>query len=468
MHPTTRIETAFWYGCTIVILLGAALYNGFPLVTSDTGAYINSGFHWDVPRDRPIIYGIFLRLASLRYSLWLAVGVQCAILAALLLRAVRVLAPRTVAPGWRVGIVLLSSWATGLAWFSGQVMPDIFTGIGLLTMLLLYFDDHLGRLGRGLLLALLLLCAIMHSSNLLTFSLLGLLVAAVAWVVRHRTPVLPGRRVVPVLAVVLSGWLVLPAIHAAFGGGFAISRSSYMFLMGRLVESGVLDKYLAKRCDKDTPPELCKFRNELPNDAITFLWDGQSVPNRTGGWEAHETEYKAIIQDVLTSPRYYPLLLTEAIQATLRQVVSVEHGDGLTPFRENSNPFWKVQESFPYELREYLSSRQNQSRLDFTDLTARNQLTLLLTVGVLCAALGSRLRHRLTARERLWLLVAITGIVTNAGVTGSLANVLSRLQTRVVWVLPFSVLCLLVAHGPALLAYLRGWLRATPSDASSN
>jgi hypothetical protein len=209
---------------------------------------------------------------------------------------------------------------------------------------------------------------------------------------------------------------------------------------------------------------MCKYRGELPNDAITFLWDGQSVPNRTGGWEAHQAEYNHIIRDVLTSPRYYPMLLTEAVQATLRQVTSVELGDGLTAHRENTNPFWKVQESFPYELREYLMSRQNQSKLEFSDTNSRNEAVLLLTVGLLCLGLGTAFRKYLPAQQRLWLLVSLLGVVTNAGVTGGLANVLSRLQTRVVWVLPFSVLCLVVAHFPAIKACLAPGRVPNPKD----
>ena len=458
-----RLEAAFWYGCAVLILLSAALYNGFPLVTSDTGAYINSGFHWEVPTDRPITYGLFVRLSSLGFSLWLVVLAQCLLLAAVLLRCVRVLVPGVASPALRTGLVLLSAWATGLAWFSGQLMPDIFTALGLLTLLLLLFDTGLTGLGRGGALLLLLLCALMHSSNLLTYSLVVLAVLDVAALARLPQRGLLSRRALrQVAAVVFSSWLLLPALHWSFGGGFTISRSSYMFVMGRLLESGVLDAFLNDHCGTGTSYDLCQYRYQLPNDAITFLWDGQSVPNRTGGWEAHRAEYQQVIRAILTSPRYYPALASEAVQATLRQLVSVDHGDGLTAYRDNTNPFWKVQEYFPFELREYLSSYQNQSRLNFTDLSARNQFTLLLTLAGLLLLLGTPVREALAPRARLWLLVCIVGVVANAGVTGGLANVISRLQTRVVWVLPFSVLCLGVAGYPTIVSYFRARLGAGP------
>ncbi|MFK8101257.1 MAG: hypothetical protein AB8G15_01985, partial [Saprospiraceae bacterium] len=54
-----------------IILLFVAFYNGYPLVYSDTGTYIQSGFELFVPVDRPLTYGLFLRYTSLGISPWL-------------------------------------------------------------------------------------------------------------------------------------------------------------------------------------------------------------------------------------------------------------------------------------------------------------------------------------------------------------------------------------------------------------
>ena len=67
-----------------LLLLTAALFNGYPLVFSDSGTYVFSGWEMKVPVDRPIIYGIFLRVVSAGFSLWLPVMVQCFVLAWLL------------------------------------------------------------------------------------------------------------------------------------------------------------------------------------------------------------------------------------------------------------------------------------------------------------------------------------------------------------------------------------------------
>ena len=44
----------------IIMLLSAAFYNGFPLVYSDSGTYLNSGSEFFVPDDRPITYGLLI------------------------------------------------------------------------------------------------------------------------------------------------------------------------------------------------------------------------------------------------------------------------------------------------------------------------------------------------------------------------------------------------------------------------
>jgi hypothetical protein len=47
------------------VLMFFALSDNFPIVTSDSGTYISSGFTLHAPQDRPIFYGLFIRFTSL-------------------------------------------------------------------------------------------------------------------------------------------------------------------------------------------------------------------------------------------------------------------------------------------------------------------------------------------------------------------------------------------------------------------
>ena len=60
-----NLKTLLFRLLSAFILIIPAFYNGFPLVYSDTGAYISSGMELIFPIDRPITYGLFMRLCSL-------------------------------------------------------------------------------------------------------------------------------------------------------------------------------------------------------------------------------------------------------------------------------------------------------------------------------------------------------------------------------------------------------------------
>lgn len=437
-----------------LICLSAALYNGFPLVSSDTGAYLVAATTLKVPTDRPIVYGLFMRLTSLRFSYWLVVWAQALLLAALLLRCVAAAAPWLRSRALRLALLAGLAWATGFSWYCSQLMPDIFTALGLLALGLLVLGQFRSRLEQGLLLALALLCATVHTSNLLSYSLALLAVGAVAWQQRlFGRGLLRRAHWLAATVVVLAGWVVLPAVHAAFGGGFTLTRAAPVFIMGRLVEAGIIDAYLDDHCGEAQAEWLCAYRDRLPNDAITFLWDGSSPYAQTGGLEPNLAGYRRIVRSILTSPRYYPRLASLAVQSTLRQLTHLAHGDGLWAYRENSSPYWRIAELAPFEMKPYLSSLQNHGSLHFEELTERAyraQLWALVVVLAAAAALGAGRLPAGAVPAVLLLTVWGLGLVTNAFATGTLANVLDRLQGRVAWLLPFGALLLLLGALPAL------------------
>src|SRR5437762_11784380 len=63
------------------LMLSAALWNGFPLIFYDTGAYMLQGFaHRFVPERSPV-YSLFIRYVGGGESLWLVAVVQTALIA---------------------------------------------------------------------------------------------------------------------------------------------------------------------------------------------------------------------------------------------------------------------------------------------------------------------------------------------------------------------------------------------------
>ncbi|MGI4883862.1 MAG: hypothetical protein ACRYFR_02755 [Janthinobacterium lividum] len=434
-----------WALLASLVLLYAALYNGFPLVTSDSGTYLDSSVSLVVPIDRPISYGLFIRATNLwGWSVWGAVFVQCLLVGALLLRYVQEFAPRVAHPAARLALVAVAVWATGASWFSCQLMPDIFTAIGLLALGLVLLGRCRGAWERGAWLAVAFAAELMHTSNLVSFSMVAVGGGLLAWQQRWFTP---GQlRAGPWAlgtAAVLAGWGALPALHAAMGGGFTLTRAAPAFAVARLNESGVLARFLDHECGGAYPYSLCKYRDKLPNDAIGFMWSPDTPMQLGGGMEATRDEYRHVISLVLRSPRYYPALAWTAAQATLRQLTHVNLGDGIAPYPKDSPPYWPLMHHYPYELPPFMASLQNRNGLGFGQINERAGVAYLLAVLAALGGVASRaVRRRLAPGSAFWLALVGAGLVANAFATGALANVLDRLQARVAWVLPFAVLVL--------------------------
>src|SRR4051812_5172804 len=104
-----------------------AFYNGFPLVYSDTSTYIASGFELESPFDRPITYGLFLRIFSLNgLSLWFVIFFQSLILSYLIFLVVQLVIRQESFLMFGLLTIILLSLFTGVSWTVSQLMPDVF------------------------------------------------------------------------------------------------------------------------------------------------------------------------------------------------------------------------------------------------------------------------------------------------------------------------------------------------------
>jgi hypothetical protein len=140
------VRVAAAVAAATLLLASIAAYNGFPLVGGDTGVILRVGNHLHVPTERSFAYAIYLRVLREIGGPWLVVLVDSLLAAMILYLTVRVLMERRSIGVYLtiiVGLVLLSS----LPWFTGRLLPDVFSGILVLSMFLLGFGRH--RLGRG-------------------------------------------------------------------------------------------------------------------------------------------------------------------------------------------------------------------------------------------------------------------------------------------------------------------------------
>ncbi|MCB9170849.1 MAG: hypothetical protein H6594_10915 [Flavobacteriales bacterium] len=426
----------------LVILLPAVL-NGFPLVYADTGTYLSSGMVPGIPADRPVTYGLFLRITTLNgLTLWGPVVVQ-ALLAAVLLHRTWGAFTGDRSPLRFLASVTVLSMFSGLGWHAGRLMPDIFTPLAVLALLLLahgrstpgwrLFDAgviafatavHFGN-GPALLLILLLLLLLHTRSPERSSIRRGVLTAALAMVVG-------------VASVVLVNWRV--------DGRPYFSRGTHVFLLGRTLDIGLLPDWLARHC-AEQDNYLCPDHGPLPAHGNELLWSPDGPVQRNGGWDAVRPESEAVLRDVFAEPRSWAWFLGAGVRDAFRQLGYWDLGREMNDpwYREpDSSPYRAIALYFPSELPGYLDSRQVAGTLPMGLSGHMYQVLLglsLVTLVVLLVHGGQD--------QRLLLVMVLGSVVIAAGVCAALAMPDQRFLARVSWLMPWGVM-LVVGRGSLL------------------
>lgn len=281
--------------CTTVIfllLMLPSIFNAFPLVTSDSGTYIGSGIQGWVPIDRPLMYGLFVGFLSFKHSLWYPIIVQNIILAFLLFKIYDHFLAEVKNKMIYVFISFFICTVTGIAWFSAQLMPDVFVGIGFLSLILLLLKP-LRKVEKIILSIFYLLSLATHNSHILIFNLLIFVIAAVVlFNVFSIQQLIPKQRLYFVVFLSLFSLLLNPSINLIYEGKFKHSGSPYAFLVAKYAENGVLSVYLKEKCtigstnSKHLEQGTYFFKNSKSN----LFWDVEGYSMNAGG-KIHQWEY---------------------------------------------------------------------------------------------------------------------------------------------------------------------------------
>jgi hypothetical protein len=421
-------------------LLWPALLNGYPLVYSDTGAYLESGFTRSVPIDRPVAYGLLLWGASREASLWGPILLQAVLVAIALVSAWRSIAPERSRTWGAFLVVVAAVIVSPLAVEASLAIPDFTTPLALLGVAVLTAAPRLGLLRAAGWAALLVFSLAAHLSNLSVVTACSLVLLALSFA---RTPAL---RALRGRALLLSGlaiatWFGVAGLNAALGAPAAVSRAGAVIYSGRLVQMGLLDDILAAECDRATW-KLCAARGELPATGDEFLWgDEQSPFRRTGGFE-NRSELSQIVRASFSKPRWVARQVLSAAGSTLRQLTLGKTEPWITPLGDE---YWLVSQSIrrhlPREHDRMLAARQQQGELQPVlrrlDALVR-PVEVLATAVVLLGFAVARLRRRIPAPARTFVLVLIGGVALNAAVCASLANPHDRYHARVI---PLALFC---------------------------
>jgi hypothetical protein len=432
-----RLAALLGLAAGALLLVWPAFLNGYPLVFSDTGAFL----HQTAPPpagplviwDKPHVYGPLLLAFHWRLSLWgplLAQGLMLSHLLWLTQRALR----------GRAGVLvhlLACAAAAGLTtapFTIALLMPDVFAPAVLLALLLLGFARE--ALSPAEALWLTLLAAIGIAAHLSHLPLAAAIVVIVALLARRGLPVL--RTALPIAGAVA----LLLATNLWGHGRAVLSPHGATFALARLQADGPAAALIRDRC-----PEagwyLCGFVDRLPMDSDAFLWDADSPVNRspdgTGrflGGALLSPEAGRIVGETL---RARPIEVAVAMAGnTLRQLAMATAGDTLLDSHLAAALRPRIAEAFPpAELSAYDQALQSRGLLAAAAAPYLLPHAPVLLLGALLAVLAWWRAARAGDLRKLGLVVGVlVGISANAFATGALSKPHLRYEARILWLMP--------------------------------
>ena len=440
------------------ILLGAALLlwpaaiNGYPLVFSDTGTYLSQAIHHYLGWDRPVFYSLFLLPLHLTLTTWPVIVAQALLAAATLHLLRRALLP-AMSAWWLVPLLAALALASALPWLASQLMPDLFTGLLVLTLGLLGFAA--ASLSRGERLWLTGFSAFMiatHQSHLLLALLLLPTLLALQWWLGpgtgrpaigrpgtghpgagrdSRALLAAGRAALPLLAAPALACVALIGVNLIGHHRASVAPFSNVFSLARVIYDGPGMRALQRDCPS-AHWRLCPYLDQFPAIADQFLWQQDGPLVRAGGAKLVSTEANAIMASAIAAE---PITELRAVLAnSARQLARFATGDGLQAWPTTVTP-WILRDFPRFEADTYLAARQTNDVLELPAwLLTLHRAVALIGVAVCCALLpvALRRRHRVTG----FLALVLLALPLNALITGGLSGPHDRYQSRVMWLPP--------------------------------
>jgi hypothetical protein len=454
----------------LLLFLWPAIYNGQPLFSVDTSAYIrgfDAGVLWLTERTtawttwaarlgaeqrgqpdssvgearsfqspgfimtgRSVYYGALLYLGELLGGLWATIAIQ----AAAALAAVSLTLRHFKLFSWQKLVVTASTLGlvTTLPFFASFLLPDIFCGLLILAAAnLLVSGNPFTRWERVFWVLLMVAAVMFHPSHL---AIVVVLLAASVIARFFSAKISPAG--VAALAFVAG-------IGFASEIGFALIVQKLLgvqvtrppVIMARIIADGPGAAYLREKCPR-AEFVVCEFVDRLPSNSDAFLWNTSPA---TGIYATAPIDKRRDLAN--EQYRFAAAVLAYdpagVIVGWLKDAFQQLELVGLSDFPETA------EEAFP-KLPQIHAERMAKSPMwskdfpiaMFSAMTSFTALLSLIFIGI------TLIRDWGGVTTKLFCFVILFGLVSNAAICGALSGPHERYQARLTWLVPLLALLL--------------------------
>ncbi|OQP61067.1 hypothetical protein A3860_04945 [Niastella vici] len=411
-----------------VILCFVALDNKFPVLTQDTGSYINSGFTRDVPFDRPVLYGLFISHASWGSSLWLVVFSQALILSIVLFYYFRYFSANIYFNFFYLACLFFITFCMTGSLAASKIAPGVFGGITLLGTGLMLFAKDLTQRDYWIILSITVISAGMDVAYLITLVLL-VIIYGVAALIKGKGQVphvisVNRKRVLHTGVMAVVAWLLISMIHFLLGAGFGITRDKHISVFPRLINTGLAKEYLDQHCEKGQPG-ICAYKDSL-NKLITV----NSRLVNAALTDAQIKAFREIVPEIISQNGFARKIVKRSVIDFFLQIPKIRTAK-YTQLHERSVTYTSIYKWYNSSVRETYLSRQMARWLDFWYLNYSQIISVICCLGVFILVFFNKVASR---QQPLFMYVFIAYMVY-AFAGALLYGSRNDFQSDIVWVL---------------------------------
>lgn len=429
MNKNYTLIKILYFALTVIVIAAPALLNRYPIVYFDSHNYIYQSGSLEAVKTNPIGYGLFIRAFSWQASLYPVIFAQALLYSLLLFFTIRSLKLFSKIYIVHFIAVIFLTLFTSMGYIASLIMADFFAPVLILSVYLLFARD------TGLAIKIFAFVAIGFSGMTHFSTQLEIIVLFIALLIIWK--LLSSYSLKQYL---LRGSFLVLAFVMAVAINFAFDYTTFhddeqgsikhVIIMGRLVETGILDEYLEHNCE-DSRYSLCEYKRQFPRRASEFVWNGDSPFYKTGGWNDSKEEYTEIIRNVFTSPYYLGMFAYKGLISGLKQLVMFK--TGLIVVMPDSKMNRAISSRYYHEYKDFQRSKQ---RVGEQKLPYMNMIHYCLTgISVLLIIILFSGRRNLDPNLTNLIIIIVVGIFLNAMITGSIGGAIHRYQARVNWLL---------------------------------
>lgn len=340
-----------------------------------------------------------------------------------------------------IASIILITLATGYSLNVSIPIPDIFVTIAFLCLLVLLYSKELNRVQTVFVSLIFVLSICMHNSNLPIFFLLFIGLGLHYFLRRRKRKEVQLQFYRLVLASGLYGLalLIIPTVNYSYDGEFRYSKGSHVFLFNHMIEIGAAKAYLDDNCGKKNYA-ICQYKDELN---WNFMWDYSGPLYKTGGWEKNKKDFDEINGGIISTPKYWPLLIQKTATYTTKQFFRFE--SRLHTLQYNGTPHAQIRNFLPESDREFISSKQLKGEYDLYVLN-RVEGVIIFICMIICALVLILDKRFQLLNQGLKSLISISLVfgVINSMVCANLSTVDDRFQNRWVWLLVVLIILIFI------------------------